>query len=71
MHMFLDARVNQLRGPAPVGAWQAFGGAEQPADQRSLLVHCAALWPKVYAVEFVEGRCLFGCRFARQAGHLF
>ena len=71
MHLFLDPRVYQLLGASAVGARQGLSGAEQPADQRSLFVHRAALWPEVNAVEFVERSLLFGSRLAWQARHFF
>jgi hypothetical protein len=61
--------MNQLHRASAVGAWQGWGGAEQPTDQRALVIHRATVGPQVHAVQLVHGRFLLGCGLARQTRH--
>jgi hypothetical protein len=69
MYLLFDPRMNQFDRTAAVRAGQGFGGAEQAADKRPLVVHRATLRPEMYTVQFIQRGFLLGGRLARQAGH--
>lgn len=71
MDLLLDPRVNQLHRAAAIRARQGCRGAEQPTDQRPLVIHRAAIGAQVHAVQFIHRGVLLGPRLTRQARHFF
>src|SRR3979490_93037 len=69
MNLLFRSRVNHLDRAPTVWARQVRGGAEQATDQRSLVVHRAAIGPQVNAVQLAQGSLLLGSRLPRQTRH--
>ncbi len=70
-HLLLHPRMNQFHRPAPIRARQGLGGAEQPANQRPLVIHRATIRPQMHTVEFFHSGILLGVGLARQTRHFF
>ena len=69
--LLLNFRIDHYLRPIAIGAWKAWCGAEQAADQRAIRIDLASIFSKVWAVQLGKGCLMSRAAFDRKVSHLF